>query len=77
MNDTAPEIAKFVREQLMARSGEERFMMASRSFDAARELVMASFPPGLPPNEVRRRLFKVFYGHEIKLTEEEIQKLWP
>jgi len=38
---------------------------------------MASFPPGLAPNEIRRRLFTVFYGHEIKLTEDEIKKLWP
>ena len=36
MNDTPPEIARLVRQKLMARSASERFVMGARMFDAAR-----------------------------------------
>jgi hypothetical protein len=36
--------------------------MATRGFDAARDLAVASFPPGLAAEQVRRRLFARFYG---------------
>jgi len=49
MNDTPPEIAKILRDGLMARSNAERFLMGSRSFDAAREMIIASLPKDLPP----------------------------
>ena len=62
MNDTPPEIARRVREMLMARSNEERFMMGVRSFDAAREIVLASLPKDLPPEELKRRLYQRIYG---------------
>ena len=62
MNDTPPEIEKMVRELMMERTGEERFIMGVRMFDAARAMVLASFPPNLSPDEVRRRLFERFYG---------------
>jgi hypothetical protein len=65
MNDTPPEIAELVRGRLLARSGAERLQMGSRMFDAARELVLASFPPGLPEIEVKRRLCERFYGDEV------------
>lgn len=62
MTDTPPEIAELVRQMLMARSGSERVVMASRSFDAARAMVLASLPAGLPPEELKRRLFERIYG---------------
>jgi hypothetical protein len=62
MNDTPPEIAELVRQRLMARSGSERFVMGTRMFDAARAVVLASLPPGLPPEELKRQLFKRVYG---------------
>lgn len=62
VNDTSPEMAELHRALLMARSGEERFIMGVRMFDAARAMVLASFPPNLSPDEVRRRLFERFYG---------------
>lgn len=46
----------------MARSGEERFLMGVRSFDAAREMAMASLPAGLSPEELKRQLFQRIYG---------------
>jgi len=40
MTDT-PEIDRIMRDKIMARSGEERFIMGAQMFDAARELVTA------------------------------------
>ena len=62
MNDTSPEIAELVRQKLMARSGSERFVMGSRMFDAARTVVLASLPPGLSPDELKRQLYQRVYG---------------
>ncbi|HEV8133481.1 MAG TPA: hypothetical protein VGP85_02340 [Pyrinomonadaceae bacterium] len=44
MNDSSPETAELVREMLMARSGADRVLMASRMFDSARAMILASFP---------------------------------
>jgi hypothetical protein len=65
MNDTSPEIERMVREKLMARSGEERFMMGVEMFTAAREMVIASLPKDLSEHEFRRVLFKRIYGLEL------------
>ena len=65
MTDTTPEIERMVREKIMARSGEERFIMGSRMFDSAREMVKASLPRGLSKAEEQRLLFKRIYGKEI------------
>ena len=65
MNDTSPEVAALMREMLMARSGTERVLMGCEMFDAARAIVLASFPPGLPEIEVKRRLCERFYGNEV------------
>jgi len=62
MTDTPPEIARMVREMLMARSAEERFLMGIRSFDAARDMVLASLPAGLSPEELKRQLYQRIYG---------------
>lgn len=66
MNDTSPEVEEMVRQMLMSRSGEERFVMGALMFDAAREMIIASLPPNLPPEEFKRRLFERIYG--IPLT---------
>jgi hypothetical protein len=65
MTDTSPEIAEIVRRKLMARSGEERFLMGVRMFDAAREMALASLPAGLAPEELKRRLFQRLYGQPM------------
>lgn len=62
MDDTPPDVRRFYRSLLMSRSPEERFLMGSRMFASARAMVLASFPPDLSPDEVRRRLFHRFYG---------------
>ena len=66
MNDADPEIKRKLFDMIMARSGEERFMMGVRSFDAAREIVLASLPKDLPHDELNRRLFERIYGASIE-----------
>jgi len=62
MNDTPSEIARLVRERLMARSGVERFRMGVAMFEVARTPALASFARGLSEQAWRRRLFERFYG---------------
>jgi hypothetical protein len=65
MTDTPPEIERMVREKIMARTGEERFLMGAQMFDAAREMMCASFPPDLPQTEWKHRLFERLYGESL------------
>lgn len=65
MTDTSPEIAQLVRQRIMARSGEERFMMGVNSFEAARAIVLASLPEGLSPIELKRQLYQRIYGEPL------------
>ena len=65
MTDTSPEVAELVRQKLMARSGEERFLMGVQMFDAAREMALASLPTGLSPEELKRQLFQRLYGQPM------------
>lgn len=65
MIDTAPEIEALYREKLMSVSNEERFMMGSRMFDAARTMIIASFPPDISESELRQRLFLRIYGDDF------------
>ena len=62
INDTDPEIEARVREMMMRRSNEERFIMGALMFDAAREIVIASLSKDLPEDEFKRQLFERIYG---------------
>ena len=68
MNDTSPEIEKMVHVKLMKLSGEERFLMGASMFTSAREIILASFPPGLSPEELRSRLYERVYGEPLNKT---------
>ncbi len=61
MTDTSPEITELVRQKLMARSGEERFVMGVQMFEAARAMVLASLPAGLSATDAKRQLFQRLY----------------
>jgi hypothetical protein len=67
VTDTPSEIERMVRNKLMARSGEERFIMGAEMFDSAREMVKASLPKNLSETESRRLLFKRIYGKELNI----------
>ena len=62
MNDTTPEVARLVRELCARKTGAERLQMGAGMFETARTLVLASLPPGLPEQEIRRRLCERLYG---------------
>ena len=67
MNDTPPEVERMTREKIMARSGEERFVMGAHMFEAAREMIRASLPGGLSKDEFKRRLFERIYGESLSV----------
>jgi hypothetical protein len=67
MNDTNPEIEQLVRLRLLERSGTDRMIMGSRMFDAAKAMILASFPPDLTPLEIKERLCERIYGDEIDM----------
>jgi hypothetical protein len=67
VTDTSPEIERMVRNKIMARSGEERFIIGAEMFDSAREMVKASLPKNLSETEMRHLLFKRIYGKELEI----------
>jgi hypothetical protein len=69
MTDTPPEIARIVREKIMALSGEMRFIMGAQMFESAMEMAKALLPPESPVAEQRRRLFKRIYGKELDVWD--------
>jgi hypothetical protein len=69
MTDTPPEIERMVRDELIARSGEERFVMGAQMFDRECEMLKASLPSRLSETERRRELFRRTYGTETGIEE--------
>ena len=69
MTDTSSEIDRMVRQKIMARPGEERFIMGAQMFESAMEMAKASLPAGLSGAEQRRRLFKHIYGKELDVWD--------
>lgn len=65
MTDTTEEIRGLVREQIMARSPAERFVMGAEMFDSAVAVVKASLPANLSGGEYKRQLFKRLYGLDL------------
>jgi hypothetical protein len=66
MTDTEPQVERKFYEMIMSLSGEERFMMGIRSFEAARTIVLASLPKDLPEQELKLKLFERIYGARIE-----------
>jgi len=67
MRDTPPEIERRVRDEIMKRSPEERFVMGAEMFEAARAMIAASLPRDLSETERKRQLFRRIYGAELPL----------
>ena len=70
MNDTPPAVREMVRQMLMERAPQERFLMGVLMFDAARQMVLASLPKDLPAPELRRQLFHRIYGQAAPFLKE-------
>lgn len=65
MTDTPPEIAEMVRTRLMSLPNSTRLVMGVQMFEAARAMVLASFPKGLSEAERKKRLFERIYGEPL------------
>jgi hypothetical protein len=65
MTDTSDHVKEFIRLRLMALSGAERLIMGVQSFEAARRMMIASFPSGLTDSEFRRLLYERTYGEPM------------
>jgi hypothetical protein len=62
MKDTTAEIEALVRSRYLAMTPAERLVIGAQMFETARAIALASFPPGLSPEETRLRLCKRLYG---------------
>jgi hypothetical protein len=69
MTDTSPEIAKLVHARLMALSGAQRFLMGVQMCDAARRMVLASFPADLPADARKRLLYERFHREPLPIPD--------
>jgi hypothetical protein len=65
VNDTPPFIEHIYRQKIMEKSDEERLTMGSCMFDAAREMVLSSFPQNMSLQEKRKSLFLRFYSNDF------------
>ena len=65
MNDTPPFVEQIYRQKIMEKSDEERLTMGSCMFDAAREMVLSSFPQNMSLQEKRQNLFLRFYSNDF------------
>ncbi len=65
IGDTSPEINRMIFERTMRLTGEERFMMGVRMFDAARQIVWSSLPAGLSESERKLVFFERMYGQSL------------
>lgn len=65
MTDTTEEIRQLLREQIMARSPAERFVIGAEMFDSAVAMVTASLPADLCSSEYKQQLFKRLYGLDL------------
>ena len=62
MHDTTPEFRRLMRERFHALAPAERVRMCAEMFETARQIVEASVPEGLDPEERRYRICQRFYG---------------
>lgn len=65
MDDTTPEVRRYVRERYARMTMAERAVIGAQMFESARALVLASFPSDLSEAERRRKLCERYYGREL------------
>jgi len=70
MNDTTPEVERLMRQKLMALSGEERFIRGALMFDAAREMVLASFGSEVRGMALKQKLYERIYGRPLPVPND-------
>lgn len=63
VNDTPPEVNRFIHQKIMDLSGERRFLMGFSMLASARELILSSLPPDLTYSDRMLALYFRLYGH--------------
>jgi hypothetical protein len=71
VTDTAPDIQRLLRDRIMARSAEERFIMGAEMFEAARAMALSSLPVDLSLDERRQRLYQRVYNQVLPAAWEQ------
>lgn len=73
MNDTPEPVRKEYARRFQQLTAEERLAMATRMFDTAKALVLASLPEDERADELKRRqhLFLRFYGRDFSPEQRE------
>lgn len=62
MEDTSLENRKLVRDIVMSKTVEERFIMCAQMYEDAKEFAKIGMPEGLSPLEQERYIFKRIHG---------------
>ena len=65
MEDTPSEIRKLVRDIIMSKTEEERFLMCAQMFEDGKELAKIGMPEGLSGDEQAAYVYKRIYGEEM------------
>jgi len=65
MNDTPSFVESLFKQKIMEKSNEERIIMGSLMFDAARKMVLASLSDNISPQEKRKSIFLRLYGNDF------------
>jgi len=65
VNDTTPEFEREYRKRLMALDPGEHFVRGALTFDAAREMVLASLGREAGGEDVRPALYQRIYGEAL------------
>ncbi len=73
MKDTSPEMQKLYHDLLMQKTGEERFLMGMSMCNAAKRMVLSSFPEDISDSEKKIRLLFRYYSHDF--SNDELKKI--
>lgn len=73
MNDTGKHTENIIKETIMNLSGEERLILAAKSHEAARSLVIASLKANLTVSQINKELFLRFYKNDF--NEEDLRMI--
>ena len=75
MEDTTSENRKLVRDIVMSRSVEERFLMCAEMYEDAKELARIGMPSGLSGEEQEAFVFRKLHGASpIEIVQTEARK---
>lgn len=66
IKDTPPELNEWLYQEMMKKTGEERFLMGASMSSMARAQVWSQIPADWPETERRREFLRRFYGKDLE-----------